>query len=252
MRRRLSKRIKRGKRATRRRQSGGGVDGKVYVFYHVYCNGHAPAVVKDQCLRIIFSNLYKRADAIYCFLVGEQAKINEVEGLIKNLGKKFIIAAKGSGDTSYERFTLLKIPTYVKPEDKFLYIHSKGVSKSKGINEEDVFWWRTWLEYGLMTKHEECLEKLNEYDVVGVNYSEKLIGKHFSGNFWWATGKYYLSLPNEISNGGPKPYNEPEKYILTGPNVKYVDIEAGRLPENQGLYGTNVYPNKYVDFNAGI
>ena len=237
------------KRATRRKQSGGGDEGKVYVFYHIYCNTHAASVVKDQCLRIIFSNLYRRADAIYCFLAGEQAKIDEVEALIKHLGKKFIVAAKGPGDTTYERFTLLKIPKYIKPEDRFLYIHSKGVSKSNGINAEDVFWWRTWLEYGLMTKYEECLEKLKEYDVVGVNYSERLIGKHFSGNFWWATGKYYLSLPTDISNGGPKPYNEPERYILTGPGVKYTDIEAGRLPENQGLYGTNLYPNKYVDFN---
>jgi hypothetical protein len=58
-----------------------------------------------------------------------------------------------------------------------------------------------------------------------------------------------LTLPNEISNSGPKPYYEPERYILTGKDVKYHDIEGGRLPENQGLYGTNFYPSKYVDFN---
>lgn len=248
-----STRVKK-KGATKRRRMTGGSMGKVYVFYHIFCNAHTLPIVKDQSLRIIFSNLYKRADAIYCFLVGEQAKIDEVEGLIKNLGKKFIVAAKGPGDTTYERFTLLQIPKYIKPEDKFLYIHSKGVSKINGIGDEAVYWWRTWLEYGLMSRHEECLEKLNEYDVVGVNYSEKQIGKHFSGNFWWATGKYYLTLPNKISydeaKGYTEPskgYNEPEKYILSGPNVKYLDIDAKRLPENIGLYKINFYPTKYLD-----
>ena len=245
---RLSKRNKKRGTTKRRMRGGSAPPGKVYVFYHIYCNDNTPSIVKDQCMRIIFSRLYARADKIYCFLAGEQAKIDEMERMINNYGSKFVIAKKGPGDTSYERFTLFEIPKYVKPEDKFLYIHSKG---AKSTNAEDIFWWRTWLEYGVMARHEECLAKLDEYDVVGVNYSEKLIGKHFSGNFWWATGKYYLTLPNEISNSGPKPYYEPERYVLTGKGVKYHDIEAGRLPENQGLYGTNFYPSKYVDFNSG-
>ena len=64
----------------------------VYVFYHIFCNDNTAAIVKDQCLRIIFSRLYERVDAVYCFLVGQESKIVEVEKLIANLGKKFRIA----------------------------------------------------------------------------------------------------------------------------------------------------------------
>lgn len=221
----------------------------VYVFYHIFCNDNTAAIVKDQCLRIIFSRLYERVDAVYCFLVGQESKIVEIEKLIGNFGKKFRIAARGVGDTSFERFTLLQIRKCISlaPKDKFLYIHSKGVSKTRGIGEEDIFWWRTWLEYNLFSRYEECLSKLDEYDVVGVNYSERVLGKHFSGNFWWTTGKYYLSLPNEISYNEPYSYNQPERYILSGKDVKYIDIDSNRLPQNLGLYGMILHPKSYVD-----
>jgi len=245
----VSKKKRNGIKTKKIRHRGGGtVPGKIYVFYHIYCNKNTYAIVKDQCLRIIFSILYSRVDAIYCFLVGEQDIITEVETLLGNLGKKFTIAAKGPGDTTYERFTLLKIPDYIKAEDKFLYIHSKGVKHSDDKQWiENIYWWRAWMEYFLMTKHTQCLEKLNEYDIVGVNYSTRIIGKHFSGNFWWSTGKYYLSLPKIISDTGANAYHNPERYIFSNSGVKFHDIDGGCIPENIGLYRQTFYPKEYVD-----
>ena len=250
--RRYSRRAKKGTKKLRPMK--GGNHGKIYVFYHVYCNHNTAPIVKDQCLRIILSNLYKRVDAIYCFLVGQAEKIAEVESLLKNLGKKFKVAAKGPDDKSYERFTLEKIPEYVKPEDKFLYIHSKGVTDKNFFTGEDakkeaIFWWRTWMEYFLMTQYETCIEKLNEYDIIGVNYSEYLIGKHFSGNFWWTTGKYYLTLPKKVPDLEIRPYNAPEVYIFKGTNPRHYDMDSGRVPPNsKGIYEDLIYSGKYVDF----
>jgi len=231
-------------------------DGKVYIFYHIFCNNNTADIVRDQCLRILFSNLYNRVDNIYCFLAGDPSTIDTIATLIRQLGQKFTIAEKGPNDTSYERFTLLKIPQYIRPADKFLYIHSKGVSYSMEPTEQNifwwrkqnVFWWRTWMEHFLVNKYEQCLTKLDDYDIVGINYTSESIGPHFSGNFWWATGKYYLTL-GDIPTTGIYAYNEPERYIFSGKNVKYLDIDEGRVKKGVSLYMTPFYPSYYVGKN---
>jgi hypothetical protein len=238
------------KKTRKYRQNGGNnvMSGEnIYVFYHIYCNNKTEDVVKDQALRIIFSGLYKDVTSIKCYLTGKAEIIEKVKALLHNLGKKFEITKEGPNDTSYERFTLLDIHNQVKSNDKFLYIHSKGVSEiehftGKTPKYNNIFWWRTWMEYFLMTKYKDCLEALNTNDVLGVNYSTNLIGPHFSGNFWWSTGKYYLSLEKTI---GPE-YNDPEKYIFSN-KPKYKDIDANRMPGNIGLYDITLYTSKYID-----
>jgi len=223
-------------------------DGKVYIFYHIFCNNNTADIARDQCLRILFSNLYKRVDNIYCFLAGDPSKIDTIATLIRQLGQKFTIAEKGPNDTSYERFTLLKIRQYIRPADKFLYIHSKGVNHTLENSKENVFWWRTWMEYFLVSNYEECLTKLDEYDTVGIYYSSESIGPHFSGNFWWATGKYYLTL-GDIPTTGAHSYHEPERYIFSGKGVKYLDIDEGRVKKGVSLYMSPFYPSNYVGKN---
>jgi hypothetical protein len=246
----MARRVKSITRKKRIRQRGGSQPGSnIYVFYHIYCNNKTEDVVKDQALRIIFSGLYKQVNAIKCYLAGEHESITKIKTLLNNIGKKFEITKEGPNDKSYERFTLLDIPNHIKPDDKFLYIHSKGVSEvghytGKTPKYDNIFWWRTWMEYFLMTHYKDCLEALNTHDLVGVNYSssDAKVGPHFSGNFWWSTGKYYLSLEKTI---GPH-YNDPEKYIFSGkPNYK--DIDANRMPENIGLYDMTFYTSKYID-----
>ena len=219
--------------------------GNVYVFYHIYCNNETIGIVKDQLAKLVFSDLYKRVTSIYCFLTGELTEITVIKELIALYGSKCIIVAEGPGDTSYERFTLQKIREYIKPEDKLLYIHSKGVTDKKGVPEA-VYWWRTYMEYNLFTRVSECIEFLNRYDIVGVAYSSHKIGPHFSGNFWWSTGKYYLSLNPTIG----MEYNDPEAYIFTG-NPKYIDIDDGRFSNipagnDLNLYENIIYPNLYL------
>ena len=234
------------RKAQQIKQSGGNQEG-IYVFYHIFCNKFTVDVVKDQCYRILFSGLYKRVNAINCFITGDTGIIQQVKNVLATFGKKFVVKAEGPGDTSYERFTLLKISDYnLKPNDKFLYIHSKGISDSYSVDEkkrENIYLWRTWMEYFLISQFEKCLEALNTYDIVGVNYSSKLIGPHFSGNFWWSTANYYNKLGKII---GPD-YHDPERYVFSG-SPRYLDIDAGRMEkESIGLYDESFYPNKYVD-----
>ena len=213
----------------RRRHLGGSPGPNVYVFYHIYCNKFTMPILKDQVAKIIFSGLYSRVDAIYCFLAGEEAHITEAEKFLNRSGEKFTIKEKGPGDTSFERFTLSKIPKYTTDEDKFLYLHTKGVSE-KHANGDNVYWWRTWMEYNLMHRFEECIEKLKDYDIVGVGFTQKMIGPHFSGNFWWTKGSYFNTLPKN-KDGTMKIGNEyldPENFIFKGKAPKHLDMDANR------------------------
>lgn len=216
----------------KKKQTGGG--NNIKVFYHIYCNEYTEKIVQDQLTKIIFSNLYELANAIYCFLTGEEQYINVCKELINHYGKKFIIQDIGINDKSYERFTLYRIKPLINDNDKILYIHSKGVTKP---DNKIVYLWRTHMEYFLIKKCDECIKYLDNYDVVGVEYSPT---KQFSGNFWWSTGKYYLSLPDSIGNE----YVGPEKYLFLN-NPKYIELNASGNIFN--IYGKAYYPFNYID-----
>lgn len=216
----------------------------VYVFYHIFCNQYTLPVVKDQVTKIIFSGLYQTVDSVKCFLTGEEKHMEPIRSFLRDSGEKFKIEAEGVNDSSFERFTLSRIPPFVKSGDKFLYIHTKGVSEKHAAND-NVYWWRTWMEYNLIHRFRECLEALDRVNIVGVGYTKKMIGPHFSGNFWWTTAAYFNTLPKNADgtlNIGPG-YTDPENYIFKGQGPTHLDIDEGRAPD----------PNTdYYSFRPGV
>ena len=92
------------------------------------------------------------------------------------------------------------------------------------------------MEYYLIKNFKFCLEKLNDYDIVGVGYMTKIIGPHFSGNFWWSKGSYYKTLPTKAdmtNNIGPD-YLAPESFIFKGNEPKHIDLDPSK--GNMDLY----------------
>jgi hypothetical protein len=208
--------------------------GKVLVYYHIYCNEHTLPIVIDQITKIIFSGLYEKVDAINCFVAGNPSYIQSIVTYIQQQGAKFLIREIGENDTTYERFTLLKIAPEIMPDDKFLYLHSKGVTRP---SSQPVFAWRNLMEYYCIAKHENCIDKLNTYDIVGVLWNQ-YPQSHFSGNFWWSTGKYFLSLPKYIDNN----YISPEMYIGTN-NPSYYSF----YQTDCDLYYISIHSKSFID-----
>ena len=207
----------------------------IYVFYHIYCNKYTLEVIKDQINKIVFSGLYDKCTKIYCFITGEEEYVNICHEYVKRCGKKFSVEAIDTNDKTYERFTLLKIKKYIKPNDKFLYLHSKGITKQ---NNQYVTDWRNVMEYFLIYKFNECLKELDNYDTVGINHIDPV---HYSGNFWWTKGSYYMTLSDSI----PDYYIAPENHICTK-NPKARNLFSTKL-EGMGHY-TNLYPMiNYID-----
>ena len=229
----MAKRQTRRKRHQKKRGGGAAwnVNYNIYIFYHVYCNDHTLSVLKDQVTKIIFSGLYEKVKEIKCCLTGSKDKMEAIRNFLSESGKKFVVTAEGVDDTSFERFTMNQIPKSITDQDRFLYIHTKGVSDKHAAND-NVYWWRTWMEYNLIYKFKECLDALERVNIVGVGYTTKMIGPHFSGNFWWTKGSYFNTLPkNEdgtlnIGMG----YTDPENFIFKGKDPSHLDIDEGRAP----------------------
>ena len=118
-------------------------------------------------MKILFSGTYDRVSSIKCFLAGVPENIEEIREYLSHIGSKYTIAAEGPNDTTYERFTLERMHGIVHPNDKVLYIHSKGTSHTSEEYRDKIFWWRTWMEYNLIFKSTECISALGTYDIVG-------------------------------------------------------------------------------------
>jgi hypothetical protein len=192
-------------------------------------------LVKDQIIKIIFSGFYETVDEILCFVTGFPPALLPCQKVLERSGKKFKVVELGPNDTTYERFTLSKLPKYVKEDDKVFYIHTKGVTKP---GQENVIDWKNLLEYGIFVKHKECIRLLDTYDIVSTMWRDKP-EPHFSGNIWCATGKYLLTLPSDI----PASYNAPEYWIAYN-NPKYRCIWDSKV-ENH--YFTEYSFSNYVD-----
>jgi hypothetical protein len=74
----------------------------------------------------------------------------------------------------------------------------------------------------------------------------KPLGTHFAGNFWWSTGKYFLSLPKKIESG----YCDPESYIFLK-DPKYLALDEDKAPKNTDFYRTHIYPIIFLGERVG-
>lgn len=218
----------------------------IKVFFHICAITRAEQVVKEFIRCIHFSGLYDDAHLIYCYLSGTEDIIEKVVSIINTAGCKFVIIKCVPNDTSYERLTLEDIHNHVDKTDKVLYIHSKGVREHYQNNPfqlQCIDDWRDAMLYYLIRHYKKCIEKLEEYDTVGMQYSKvyEIRNPHWSGNFWWVRGDYFLTLPHKIGSE----YHDPELNFLFVNNPRFVEIY--RIVDNKDRYHHRYEPFKYID-----
>jgi hypothetical protein len=144
-------------------------------------------ILNEQLIRIRNSLLYNRCRKIYIGIIGE--KFTPLECF--NSDK---IDVKYLSDKAYEsEFITVKylINNQLDTNSNVLYIHTKGI---KHGNNKKIRDWREMMEYFLIDRYEDCIKELENVDIVGCNLilqtSNNETPTHFSGNFWWANGKY--------------------------------------------------------------
>lgn len=171
----------------------------IIVVYHIYCVNDWEQTAKEQLNRLVQSGLYDESDKIYATLnaIDGWGNFFEEESKIIDFFKNYEKIEYSINKNHYEYAGIKKVWDCCQEHDaKVLYFHAKGVSnkyrrhdKQEEISEQKVNSIRSWrevLEYFLIDNWKICIEKLDEYDNVGVTCDNGW----FWGNFWWSQSKH--------------------------------------------------------------
>jgi hypothetical protein len=211
----------------------------IEIFYHMYCvNDCVDRFIKTYN-KLHESGLVEACNNINVVLVGDD-KVGRYETQINYLKK--VKTQCHSSETFGEMNTIKAIQYFAQTttDAQVLYLHSKGVSR--GVNK-NIEAWVNYMEYFLIENYQNCLEKLKEYDTVGVDFYDKPM-KHYSGNFWWANSSYVKTLPDFETGLNSGLVNEPRWYcefwLLNG-NCSPCNLHSS----NRDLYGAVYEPLNY-------
>ena len=184
----------------------------IYIYYHIALIGDHARIVNNTVNKILSSKLYEAVNSINCLVYKDV--------------------------TEFEYPTLNKLYEHSIVEDAyFLYIHTKGVNPDWAhINQEHLADWRNLMEYFTIEKWKKCVESLEKYDTIGVNFGYKPY-KHYSGNFWWSKSSYLRTLekPKRTKNRF-----EHEAWIGTG-NINPCLLHSSNVNHYYSLYPKSKY-----------
>jgi hypothetical protein len=184
---------------------------QVFGFYHICAINRWEEVVNDQLQSIIKSGLYDRSEKIFVSVVGQNYQSVK-------LPEKFEIIHSSADAACYERKILSYMHDFCSKNTNNVavwYIHSKGINHSYNGLFNNVTSWRKYMEYFVLGRHSQCLEKLIDNNTCGVNFQNVQGTRyHYSGNFWWANSFYIKTLPMNI---GPN-YCDPEFWLCINSN----------------------------------
>ena len=158
----------------------------------MYCVNDCLERFSKTYQKIQDSGLIQHCTSLQVVLNGPN--IGLIVDAIINLPKVNIVV--GEPNASGETITLSLIHQHSLnfPEDKILYLHSKGVTKNTNKN---ITAWVDYMEYFLIEKYKRCLDSLEKVQTVGVDYHKEPM-KHYSGNFWWANCSYIKTIPSPL------------------------------------------------------
>jgi hypothetical protein len=114
-----------------------------------------------------------------------------------------------------------------------LYFHTKGITHPDKCSRD----WRRLMEYFCLDRWQDALAALDRgADAVGCDYSETVLGPHFSGTFWWAATRHLHRLP-QIPQDNPF---AAEAWIGRD-QAKLVSLHQSGLDHYQSLYPEERY-----------
>ena len=205
--------------------------------------GMSAFIYQQQLHRLYTSGLIEAADYIHFGVNGD----NE----LFNVPDKVVVVQNKNWKEETETLISLRDFCNLNPDYKVLYFHTKGVSKGTlTVNA-----WRLMMEYFVIDKWRECVEKLNEYDCVGSNlspvgetlWSNGTITKpvegsyNFTGTFWWANAKHIQTLNDDLLYSDYR--IDRELWIGSNPNSNPTTLYQ---PEECNLYMDLYSEEKYI------
>lgn len=212
---------------------------KIIIAYHIYLYGdHYVDMIIEQFRLLLYSdNLYQKCDKLYIGIVdsdntNSSNRIQFIKDYWKLASKVEIVVYDKNNE---EADTLKWIRDYAinNPDDYVLYFHTKGISKLSPATED----WRRYMEYFVIEKWKDCINKLNEgFDCCGVLWNtDTPIGvfPHFSGNMWWANTNYINTLNHSYLDLDWRYYRE--FWIGSNLNAKVYEFHNSGLNDEWSL-----------------
>ena len=159
--------------------------------------GRCKEIYESQINLIKSTKLFDRTQKIFIGISGKKVDFVKKEKKIKIFSHDPVLE-------NGEKKTLLALHKICKRKKlfKLWYIHTKGAQYTDLFKSEFIPFvdsWRNYLEYFVIVNHEECIKKLNSYDICGTEWHQTP-EPHFSGNFWWARSDYINKI-NPFEHG---------------------------------------------------
>lgn len=164
----------------------------IFGFWHIAVIGNGEKIASEQLERIKKSGVYDASDEIFVVVLGEK-----IPDFISKDKKLNVFYHKNVRLFEYPSLCFMK---HLSKEIDFdcWYIHTKGAT-SEIKDGPGAANWRKYMEHFIIDKWEICLDFLNNYGAVGVEFNRYNYHDYFAGNFWWAKSEYIRTLP-EIKN----------------------------------------------------
>lgn len=185
---------------------------RIHVYLHVAGIGYYREVVAEIMGQLSGSGLYDAAASITFCMVGAKGSTT-----VSYLTWPKVLHEWGGDldEWEYPTLRLLWRQACKEPDARYLYLHTKGVSRPdrKFCNS-----WRRAMTHRLIERWRECLIELDTHDTCGIYHIHRPTGHaHYSGNFWWARGDYLARL----TYPEPRPIDQhprmfAEIWLLTG------------------------------------
>jgi hypothetical protein len=159
---------------------------QLHHFYHIYCDGNWKQTVNYHISTLITFGLYDSLTTFNVGLIGSEQNRNTVKDYLDSKNIEYIICVEK--DKGWEQETLKELLNFSQSNTGYVYYaHSKNATNVWLFHEKI----RILLEHFSTRKWKDCLQKLNNYSIVGCFYSNLPFDKgHYVYNYWWTKLDY--------------------------------------------------------------
>ena len=198
----------------------------IRIYYHVYGVDDVEKIIDEQL------TLLNKIEEPFKLTVG--LSVSDESYNYDNILDKISPSIIKYGENEFLTLNLIQQDD-IKDDDYIFYFHTKGASKiNTGLYELESNW-RKNLNYFLITKYAEVIRNLKEYNTFGYQLEELDNGIDiYSGNFWWATGKYIKSINTDNVDKTDR-YNAELNFIQNGENWNPFFITKKMLLKNMTI-----------------
>jgi len=184
----------------------------IHIYYHIYAIEGVEQIIDEQ-----LSLIKNHFDFPYILNVGISIAENNISTTsILEKVKSNLRDIRSNGNEWTTLDLIRNDAEKFGDSDYILYIHTKGASKQKDANYNNIISWRHLMNYFNIEKVKNVFKlfEKTEFNTYGVI----LKGHFYSGNFWWARGSYLKTI--NLENIKLNRFAAETNYIQCGKNWK--------------------------------